>query len=149
MLLVPPTFLVLITRTIFGLAYKSRMITEKFRQHLHRMQPASPVKISHKRAVKYVNKSERHILRQLLRRVCRACSMNSWRFPFSSRMGMEQLPSPIKDPTPTFVSNVTAFVNISFSCSFHCLLAAYILLSASPADFFLFLSLRFLSYCFV
>ena len=74
--------------------------------------------MSHKRAVNHVNISEPRTLRQLLRRLCRACSMNSWRFPLSSRMGMEQLPSPIKDaivlidPTPHFVSYVTTFVKI-------------------------------------
>jgi hypothetical protein len=75
--------------------------------------------------VKYVNSSEPRTLRQLLRRVCRACSTNSWRFPFTSSMGMEQLPSPIKEaivlisPPSNFVTYVTTFVNISFSCSFH------------------------------
>ena len=118
------------------------------------MQRASPVQMSHKRAVTYVNISEPCILRQLIRRVCRACSMNSWRFPFSSRTGMEQLPSPIKDvsslyPHPHILFHTT-FVNISFPCSFHS--SILLLTSFSPPPLltsFLFLSLTSLSYCFV
>jgi hypothetical protein len=124
-LLFPPIVLDLIARTISRLTYKSRMITERVRQHLNMIATRESSTMSHKRAVKYVNISEPRTRRQLLRRICRACSMNSWRFPFSSRMGMEQLPSPINEaivlvsPTPDFVSYVTTFVNISFSCSFH------------------------------
>jgi len=100
--------------------------------------------MSHRLAVKYVNISEPRILRQLLRRVYRACSMNSWRFPFSSRMGMEQLPSPIKEaiilisPPPHFVSYVTTFVNISFSCSFHPSILLLTSFSPSPLLIFFF-----------